>query len=273
MAVSVRDLFSGKGWQVSDVVCSSGPRDRPFEEQHDDICIAVVSEGTFRYRCEHGSAMLAPGALLLGNYGTCFECGHEHGVGDRCISFHYKPEFMEGILAGVPGARCLSFDKPHLPPSLDLAPLAARADAAREEGDAAEFEEIAFELAGAAASTLADKRVERAPTTSEERRIARAVRRIEASAEDEITLAKLSSEAGLSPYHFLRTFGRVTGMTPYQFVLKTRLHRAAVRLRTSDDSISTIAFEAGFNDLSTFNRRFLHVMGATPGRYRARRRR
>ena len=56
-------------------------------------------------------------------------------------------------------------------------------------------------------------------------------------------------------------------MTPYQFVLRTRLHRAAVRLRTDRTiAVSAIAFDAGFNDLSTFNRRFRRVMGATPRR-------
>ncbi len=54
----------------------------------------------------------------------------------------------------------------------------------------------------------------------------------------------------MSPYHFLRTFRQVAGMTPHQFVLRTRLHRAAVRLRTSDEPISAIAFDAGFGDLS-----------------------
>ena len=58
-------------------------------------------------------------------------------------------------------------------------------------------------------------------------------------------------------------------MTPHQFVLRTRLHRAAVRLRRSDETISAIAFDAGFNDLSTFNRRFRRLMGASPGAYRA----
>ena len=58
-------------------------------------------------------------------------------------------------------------------------------------------------------------------------------------------------------------------MTPYQYLLRTRLHRAAVRAAgISDEPISAIAFEAGFNDLSTFNRRFRRVMGATPRRYR-----
>jgi AraC-like DNA-binding protein len=57
-------------------------------------------------------------------------------------------------------------------------------------------------------------------------------------------------------------------MTPYQFILRTRLHRAAVRLVQSNDKISTIALDAGFNDLSTFNRRFRLVMGASPRAYR-----
>ena len=55
--------------------------------------------------------MLAPGAILLGNARTCFECGHEHGVGDRCVSFHYTPELMESVLADVPGARRLAFGR------------------------------------------------------------------------------------------------------------------------------------------------------------------
>ncbi|TIU43141.1 MAG: helix-turn-helix domain-containing protein, partial [Mesorhizobium sp.] len=39
----------------------------------------------------------------------------------------------------------------------------------------------------------------------------------------------------------------------------------------SDTAISTIAFNAGFSDLSTFNRRFRREMGEAPGAYRARR--
>jgi hypothetical protein len=74
-------LASGPGWRVEDVVCSAGPHDRPFEEQHDLVCVAAVTRGTFQYRTPDGRATLLPGALMLGNPGACFECGHEHGVG------------------------------------------------------------------------------------------------------------------------------------------------------------------------------------------------
>jgi AraC family transcriptional regulator len=72
-------LASGTGWRVDDVVCSSGPHDRPFEERHDAVCVAAVTHGTFQYRSTLGSAVLAPGALLLGNQHHSFECSHEHG--------------------------------------------------------------------------------------------------------------------------------------------------------------------------------------------------
>jgi AraC-like DNA-binding protein len=72
----------------------------------------------------------------------------------------------------------------------------------------------------------------------------------------------------MSRYHFLRTFRHVVGLTPHQFILRTRLHTAAVELRRSVRSILDIALDAGFADLSTFNRRFRATMGVTPGTYR-----
>ena len=73
----------------------------------------------------------------------------------------------------------------------------------------------------------------------------------------------------MSPYHFLRTFRAVVGLTPHQFVLRTRLHRAAVQLRRSNEGVFSIALANGFNDLSTFNRRFRRLTGKSPTAYRA----
>jgi AraC-like DNA-binding protein len=108
----------------------------------------------------------------------------------------------------------------------------------------------------------------RRPSARDERRITDAARRIESGAQEPWTLTRLASDAAMSPYHFLHTFRCVTGITPHQFVLRTRLHRAAIRLRQSEDQIAAIAFEAGFNDLATFNRRFRRLIGVTPSAYR-----
>ena len=266
MAMSSRLLASGCGWSVRDVVCTARPGDRPFEERHESVCIAAVTRGTFQYRTHHGCATLAPGALLLGNAGACFECGHEHGVGDRCVSFHFAPDHFEDIVADVRGARHPAFTVAHLAPSDLLVPLIAAAEVA----DADEWEELAVRIAGAVTATLAGRgTTTTAPSRRDVRRVSEAVRHIEDNTHEPFTLAALADAAAMSRYHFLRTFRSVVGITPHQFVLGERMRRAAVRLRRSDECVTTIAYDAGFTDLSTFNRRFRRIMGATPTAYRS----
>lgn len=271
MTVTASILASGRGWQVSDIVCRADVGDRPFEEQHLSFCVAAVTSGTFRYGASLGTAIMVPGALLLGNPGTCFECGHDHSAGDRCLSFHFSPDYMEAVIADVPGARRLGFRAARLSPRPALALLLADAEAARDEGDIGAFEELGLRLAGAALTMSADeRRGDRTPSRRDEKRVSEALRCIEADADRAISVEDLASATATSPYHFLRSFRAVAGMTPYQYLLRTRLQRAAVRLRASDEPVSAIAFDAGFGDLSTFNRRFRRIMGATPSDYRRR---
>ena len=75
-----RELAGGDGWSVSDVICTAGPRERAFEEQHAATSIAVVLAGTFQYRSTPGRELLSPGSLMLGNEGQRYECAHDHGT-------------------------------------------------------------------------------------------------------------------------------------------------------------------------------------------------
>jgi AraC family transcriptional regulator len=270
MALASRVLASGSGWRVQDVVCTSGPDDRPFEERHDGVCIAAVIGGTFRYRSSLGSAVLAPGALLLGNDCHCFECSHEHGVGDRCLSFRLAPEFLEKVIGSVPGVRRAAFSVPRLPPHDRLLPFIAAAEAARGDDDAGAFEELALRIAAAVSDALNESKTRTpAPGVRDERRISAALRHIEERVDEPLSIAKLAQVAAMSPYHFLRTFRTLVGMTPHQFILHTRMKRAAISLRRTHENISAIAFAAGFGDLSTFNRRFQRIFGLSPSAFRA----
>jgi AraC-like DNA-binding protein len=103
----------------------------------------------------------------------------------------------------------------------------------------------------------------------DQRRISDVLRYIELRAADVLDLDTLAGVAIMSKYHFLRTFRHIVGMTPYQFLLTARMRRAAVRLAASSEPVSTIAFEAGFGDLSTFNGRFREVFGMSPTVYRS----
>lgn len=265
-----RALASGEGWSVADVVCTSGPDDRPFEERHDQVGVAIVVAGSFGYRSAAGRALLAPGAVMLGAPGQCFECGHEHGRGDRCIAFGYQPEYFERIAADA-GARAAErrLRHPRLPPLRALAPVVARAGAGLLGSGAAAWDELAVELAARAVALSAGLPLgARGLPPGAEARVARAIRRIERDPDREHPLAALAAEAGLSPFHFLRAFERVAGVTPHQFVLRCRLRAAALALAARPAPVLEVAYDAGFGDLSNFNRSFRAEFGASPTAFR-----
>jgi AraC family transcriptional regulator len=264
-------LAAGPGWSVHDVVCTYGPGDRPFEERHGAVAIAVVIGGTFRYRTPSAHDVMTPGSLLLGNAGQPFECGHEHGAGDRCVAFRYAPEFFEQIEAdaGAPlGER--RFRVARLPPLRETAPLVARA-AIGVAGGALTWEELALQTAAEASRVAAGRPI--SPTSLPARalaRVSRSVRAIERDPAARVSLARLAAEAGLSPYHYLRTFTQVTGVTPHQFIVRARLREAAARLARRDSKVIDVALESGFDDISNFNRAFRAEFGLTPRAYRQR---
>ncbi|HSP14267.1 MAG TPA: AraC family transcriptional regulator [Thermoanaerobaculia bacterium] len=261
--IAARVLAEGDGWSVRDVVCSSGPQDRPFEEQHSVVGIAMVVAGTFHYRSSSGSALMTPGSMLLANSGQVFECGHEHGVGDRCLSFQYAQHVFEDLV-GTASA----FHSVHLPPLRSMSPFVARAFASAVTSTTADaWKDLATELAGAAIERSTGRDVAR-PKARAIGRVSRVVRAIERDADEPLDVGTLARATGLSPYHFLRVFQGVTGVTPHQYLLRTRLRRAAVRLASGPAKIIDIALDCGFGDVSNFNRTFRAEFGVSPRAFR-----
>lgn len=264
-----RQLASGDGWTASDVVCASGPGDRPFEEQHSQTCVAIVVGGTFQYQTSAGRELMLPGALLLGNAGDYFTCGHEHGVGDRCVSFSYTQEFCERFRASA-GLVKSRFKTPRLAPTRALSPLVSRASEVLAGADHAAFEELA--VMALAQAIQIERGVVLRPTDappSSLARVTRVVRMIDSDPEAHHDLSGLAKIARLSPYYFLRMFEGLTGTTPHQYLLRARLRRAAIRLREEPTKILDIALGCGFGDVSNFNRTFRAEFGVSPREYRS----
>jgi AraC-like DNA-binding protein len=261
-----RTVATGAGWRVLDVVCTSGPEDRAYEEAHLSASLSLVLSGSFLYRSARGTSFMSPGALMLGEAGQPFECSHEHGEGDRCLSFQLDPELFER-LAHDTGAARAAFAHDRLPPLRELAALTARAQLALCRPEA--LEEAVLELA-AAVIRMAGRAPRETSAAPHPGRIARVLRELEARFVEPQPLSDLARRAGQSPYHFLRTFKAVTGVTPHQWLLRARLREAARRLATSRAPVTEIALDVGFDDLSNFIRTFRAEFGVSPGRYRGR---
>jgi AraC family transcriptional regulator len=265
---TVRMLAAGRGWRVSDVRCERGPRDKPYEEQHGSVSLGAVLSGTFRYRGSTGDALLYPGAVLLGAPGACFECGHEHGVGDHCLALQFDPEAFDELAASVSGDPRFRLRRPMLPAVRDtLAPLQRlQTRLAANQG----VEEAALQFAETVVCALSEGSPETRPISPRgQRRIAAVARHMETHSHEALELETLAALACMSKYHFLRCFRRTLGCTPHQWLLQQRLRRAARALQHEPDAaVAAIALDAGFGDLSTFNALFRSVFGATPGEFR-----
>ena len=265
-----RTLTTGDGWSVREVVCNAGPSDRPFEERHEGFSVSAVIEGSFTYRSAAGRGLLYPGALLLGNSGSCFECGHAHGVGDRCISLNVRDDLFGEIAAAAASTSRFRFSASSLPPSPKALPVVALMEALSLRAPALRREELVLGLIERVVAAMADQnRFAAAPAAREARRVVEAIRLVAADAARPVRLQDLAASAGMSKYHFLRVFRRLTGMTPYQYLLSARMRRAALELASSRRPVLDIALDSGFGDLSTFNHRFRATFGATPTQYRA----
>lgn len=109
-------------------------------------------------------------------------------------------------------------------------------------------------------------------STDEYQHVIAAINFAEANLHDPPSVADLASIAEMSPYQLDRRMRRVFGLTTGQWLLKLRIDLAQRRLRTSDESISSIAMEAGYSDQSAFTRQFRRATGMSPRDYRNARR-
>lgn len=264
-------LFAGRDWSITDYVCTAGPDDAAFEETREGFTIAAVVAGTFRYKADAGDAILHPGSVLLGNHATCYACGHEHSRGDRCIALNIAPGAFAEVAASACGSSRFRFRNPMLPAHAVMQSRFAALVASIAHHDAIEIETrcvslVESVLAVASAAPAPSQRI----SAQDEKRIARVLHHIERHLPEPHDLEGLASVAGMSKYHFLRTFRRVTGHPPHQYILGLRLGRVAESLTREATPISRLALDVGFGDLSTFNSRFKRHFGETPKAWRRR---
>lgn len=104
--------------------------------------------------------------------------------------------------------------------------------------------------------------------TSKQARIAEVVDHITTNYSEEMSVEIAANMAGMSAPAFSRNFQRITGNKFVEFVNRVRISQACSMLYSTDDQISTICFEVGFQNLANFNRHFLKMKGMTPKEFR-----
>ena len=102
------------------------------------------------------------------------------------------------------------------------------------------------------------------------RRLKTVLQYVTAHFADNLPVAEAAAVCQCSPSHFMRWFKQMTGQRFTEYLNIYRLNAAAEALRTTDDTVLTVAERCGFKNLSYFNRAFKASFGLTPREYRLR---
>ncbi len=249
---------------VVDYRCDAGTVTAPFVEVHGSHSVSYVRRGTFGYRVGGTSFELVAGSLLVGHPGDEYVCTHDHRLGDECLSFRLAPELIETI-----SDRAEIWRTGGVPPLPELMVLGELAQAAAEGRSAVGLDEVGLSLVARFVEVVSGrKRSARESASRDRRRAVEAALWIDANSHRPIDLESAAREVGLSPFHFLRLFAKVLGVTPHQYLVRSRLRHAARLLADDNTSITDVAYDVGFGDLSNFVRTFHRAAGISPRRFR-----
>jgi AraC-like DNA-binding protein len=247
---------------VIDFRCDAGPEDPPFPERHSAHSVSYVRRGSFGLAVAGGRHELVAGSLLVGGPGDEYTVTHEHVRGDECLSVQLAPELADEL--GAP-----AFRSAVVPPLAELVVAGELAQAAADGRSDLGLDEAALWLAARYVAAARDLRPRRASATARDRRRAvDAALWIDAHAHDPIDLEATARQVDLSPFHFLRRFAAALGVTPHQYLVRARLRRAAHLLAGGGRSITDVALDCGFGDLSNFVRTFGRAAGVSPRAFR-----
>jgi AraC-like DNA-binding protein len=258
-------LLRNDSMSVYDYRCTAGPDSKPFVEQHHCHSVAYVRKGSFGCVKRGQSFELVAGSIMVGHPGDEYVCTHEHHIcGDECLSFAFAPELVDRIggTAEVWRTGCA----PPLPELMVLGELAQAAACGRSDIG---LDEVGHALANRFVEVVSGRTPKPLRATARDRR--RAVETalwIDAHSHRQIDLEDAADQAGLSPFHFLRLFSSVLGVSPHQYLLRSRLRHAARRLADDTSPVTAVAFDVGFGDLSNFVRTFHRAAGVSPLRFR-----
>jgi len=100
------------------------------------------------------------------------------------------------------------------------------------------------------------------------RRLCRARELLAEMPEERLSIKEVAREARISPFHFIRQFEALFGLTPHQFRIQSRLDRAKLLLAMDQCSVTDVCMEVGFSSLGSFSELFTRRVGTAPSAYR-----
>ncbi len=220
--------------------------------------IVITTQGRWKFNGADGVAEVDSSLLVAGVAGDEYGCRHHPRAKDEAFVVALRPGALDPNYPPL-------FAKQIVPAHSSLRLAQRAADAVSADG----VDSLVFTLFEEVASR-SDRTHRR--WVGSPLRIQRAKRFIELHAFERIGLADIAAQVGLSPFTMAHQFRAATGHTPYGYLLALRLARAKQLLATTENLVTSIASNTGFDKLSHFSRWFTNATGVAPSTYRTRER-
>jgi AraC family transcriptional regulator len=218
-----------------------------------------------------GVRWIHPGSMWImpegSRHGVRFESSMEG------IALAFEPPTFDRLVQSADGksSQTILHSLAACPPKIDhlmRALMHESLDASTEEGIGLECIATAIAL-GICQHAGALREVAKAGPRLAPKQIRAVQAYVETHLHQQISLADLAAAAGLSSFHFLRSFKGSLGSTPARYVMDRRMERARYLLKIGDSTVSEIGIGVGFEDVSHFSRAFRRAMGVTPSAFRS----
>lgn len=250
---------------------------------HDEWEAVRIQQGSALVKAGGEQAVIHAGDAFFVNSGVLHGCWNMGEIPCRFHSLVFHPRLVSGSTDSVfyqryvfPLQQCRTMAMVHLHQENPWQKRALEAiEAAWQSGVG---EEAGYEwIVRGALSELAACLHSRMPETNrppsakalrDGERIKQMLAFIEDHLGDTLNTENIARSAALSASECLRCFHATIGVTPIQYVRRLRVQKAAQLLKSTQEKISDIAAQCGFQDMSYFAKAFREIMGCTPTQIR-----
>ncbi len=244
-----------------------------FEKHtHDTYSVGIMLSGYSHFLRDNKREMLHGGRLFLANPEEVHNCE----CGKDCESWVYaniypSAQMMEALYAELGGEQHKApiFPKACIEDPILATGLQKLVGKILSGNEQLDLESDLVELLSRLILNNADSDGKKLSSYEgiSPREIARVLEYLE-NVEDlsSVSVNELAAIAGFSQYHFIRTFQKTVGMTPYAYASQLKVIRAR-NLLLKGSSIADTAYESGFSDQSHMTREFKKIFGVTPGKF------
>ena len=234
---------------------------------HDTYVFGHVERGVELCRSRGKDFALTPGSLTVINPGDLHD-GRPGEEGFEYRMFYPSVSLMQGACEDmVEGATEIPwFSESYLEDAELEARIARLHKLLQDGGDRLEADSLMLETLTMLVRRHSDSMIQAQSVGDESTAVKKVQDYIQSHLEEDMGLEELANLVGMNRFRLIRAFRKELGLTPHNYLVNRRVHRAKEQLMAGE-SLSRTALNSGFYDQAHFAKTFKKSVGVTPGQY------